>query len=244
MSASLELWPSAPRGRTPTRWHRLQRNVRELPSALLLFVQLGFLLIYPFIEKELIGPWGKAGFGVLALVVLYLAIRVVRASPVLTWVAALIGVPVVLLTLAEAIWTESTAIAFSSALLHAMFYFYVGYGLVRYMFADNWVSKDELYATGATFTVLAWAYAYLYLTAQFVWPGSFTISGGVGDSARSWFELLGLSVANMTGTGLSDIIAISPHARSFVSLQQITGTLYVAMVVARLVGLTIVRFGR
>lgn len=205
---------------------------------MLLFVQLTFLIIYPFIEKELIGPWGKAGFGVLALVVLYLAVRVVRASPALTWVAAFIGIPVVLLTVAEAIWTESTAVAFTSALFHTMFYFYVGYALVRYMFADNWVSKDELYATGATFTVFAWAYAYLYLTVQFVWPESFV--GG----PRTWFELLGLSVANMTGTGLSDIVASAPHARSFVSLQQITGTLYVAMVVARLVGLTIVRFGR
>ena len=45
------------------------------------------------------------------------------------------------------------------SLLHALFYFYTGYGLLRYMFADNWVTRDELYATGAAFTVVAWGYA-------------------------------------------------------------------------------------
>ena len=46
----------------------------------------------------------------------------------------------------------------------------------------------------------------------------------------------------MTSTGLSDISAVTPHARSFIMLQMITGLLYVALVVARLVGLTIARF--
>ena len=59
---------------------------------------------------------------------------------------------------------------------------------------------------------------------------------------RTWFELLYLSITTMTSTGLSDIIAVTPHARSFVLLQQISGMLYVALVVARLVGLTIARF--
>ena len=48
----------------------------------------------------------------------------------------------------------------------------------------------------------------------------------------------------MTSTGLSDSYAVEPHARAFVLLQQITGMLYVALVVARLVGLTIARFRR
>jgi hypothetical protein len=37
-------------------------------------------------------------------------------------------------------------------------------------------------------------------------------------------------------------VAVTPHARSFVLIQMITGMLYVALVVARLVGLTIARF--
>ncbi|WP_404387592.1 ion channel [Humibacillus xanthopallidus] len=245
MSASLELWPSSPRrAGPPSRLDRLRRKVTDLPCALLLFVQLGALLTYPFVETREgdVHETGRAVFGLIGLLVLFLAVRAVRATPALTWVAAVLGGPVVLLTIAEAVWPANDVVAFWSALLHALFYFYTGYGLLRYMFADNWVTRDELYATGATFTVVAWGYAYFYLAIQFIWPESFVIHGEDLGSERSWFEMLYLSIANMTGTGLSDIYAIEPHARSFVLLQQITGMLYVALVVARLVGLTIARF--
>ncbi|TQM62737.1 ion channel [Humibacillus xanthopallidus] len=246
MSASLELWPSSPRRvGPPGRLERLRRKVADLPCALLLFVQLGALILYPFVETATFGDYREAGraiFGIIGLLVLFLAVRAVRATPALTWVAVVLGGPVVLLTVAEAVWPDNDSVAFWSALLHALFYFYTGYGLLRYMFADNWVTRDELYATGATFTVVAWGFAYLYVAVQFIWPSSFTIYGEALPGVRSWYELLYLSITTMTSTGLSDIYAVTPHARSFVLLQQIVGMLYVALVVARLVGLTIARF--
>jgi len=225
----------------------LRRKVAELPCALLLFAQLAALLAYPFIETRSgdVQEAARAVFGLLGLLVLFLAVRAVRATPALTWVAVLLGGPVVVLTVAEAIWADNATLTFWSAVLHALFYFYTGYGLLRYMFADNWVTRDELYATGATFTVVAWGFAYVYLAVQHVWPHSFTIYGETGQpGTRTWFELLYLSITTMTSTGLSDIYAVEPHARAFVLLQQITGMLYVALVVARLVGLTIARFRR
>ena len=245
MSASLELWPSSSRrSGPPTRLDRVRRKVSELPCALLLFAQLAALLAYPFIETRQgdVQQVGRAIFGLIGLLVLFLAVRAVRATPALTWVAVLLGGPVVLLTVAEAIWTDNQSLTFWSSVLHALFYIYTGYGLLRYMFADNWVTRDELYATGATFTVVAWGFAYVYLAVQLIWPNSFTIYGEADPGTRSWFELLYLSITTMTSTGLSDIYAVEPHARAFVLLQQIAGMLYVALVVARLVGLTIARF--
>ncbi len=246
MSASLELWPSSPRRvGPPSLLHRLRRKVAELPCALLLGVQLLGLLVYPYLDtggSSAFSPYGRALFGLFGLLVLFLAVRAVRATPALTWVAALLGTPVVVLTVLEAISPDNAAVVFVSSLLHALFYFYTGYGLLRYMFADNWVTRDELYATGATFTVVAWGFAYLYVAVQFIYPNSFTVYGEVDPGTRTWFELLYLSITTMTSTGLSDIYAVTPHARSFVLLQQITGMLYVALVVARLVGLTIARF--
>lgn len=246
MTASLELWPSSPRrSGPPTRWDRFRRNLRELPSGILLAVQLLALLAYPYMETATLGSFrsfGRALFGVVGLVVLFLAIRAVRATPALTWVAALLGLPVVALTIAEAIWPDSDPILFWSSILHALFYFYTGYGLLRYMFADNWVTKDELFATGATFTVVAWGFAYVYVAVQMIWPHSFAAFGETVPGERTWFQLLFLSVTTMTSTGLSDIVPVTPHARSFVMLEQISGMLYVALVVARLVGLTIARF--
>ncbi|MEP7330700.1 MAG: ion channel [Terracoccus sp.] len=248
MSASLELWPSSPRrSGPPSRWDRLRRGIAETPSAMLLFVQLLGIIVYPYFDTSTPGeyrPYARALFSIFGLLVLFLAVRAARATPALTWVAIGLGLPVVVLTVLEAFYPHPTLI-FVSSVLHALFYFYTAYGLIRYMFADNWVTRDELYATGATFTVVAWGFAYLYLAVQHLFPDSFIITNIYGETAlgnRSWFELLYLSIANMTGTGLSDVYAVTPHARSFMLLQQIFGMLYVALVVARLVGLTIARF--
>jgi hypothetical protein len=102
------------------------------------------------------------------------------------------------------------------------------------------VTTDELFATGATFTVVAWAFAYLYVAIQVIWPGSFT-AAVEPDAPRSWIELLFLSFSNLTSTGLSDVLPVQPHARSVVMIEQVAGLGYIALVVARLVGLTLWR---
>ena len=116
------------------------------------------------------------------------------------------------------------------------FYFFVSYAMIRYLFHDDRVTRDELYATGAAFTVVAWGFAYVYAAAQVVWPGSFAGFGGTGD--RTWFELLFLSFTTLTSVGLSDVTPVLAHARSLVMIEQVAGVFYVALVVARLVGLS------
>jgi hypothetical protein len=216
------------------------RKVRTMPCATLLIVQLLGVLLYPFMEGAEVG---RALFSLFGLVVLALAVVAVRSTPALTWVSLTIGLPVVVLTVLEAVNPDNTTISLWSGVLHALFYFYTTYGLIAYMFADDWVTRDELYATGAAFTVAAWAFAYVYGVVQIIWPGSFTAALDP-DAPRTWMELLYLSFTTMTSVGLSDITPILPNARSFVMIEQVAGVMYVALVVARLVGLTIARFRR
>ncbi|MGD9959591.1 ion channel [Nocardioides sp.] len=213
---------------------------RTHPSAVLLGVQLGGLLVYPFLDDQAIG---RALFGVFGLVVLALALLTVRATPALTWVSLLLGLPVVVLTVVEGFVPGNDPVVLTSSVFHAAFYFYTAYALIRYMFADDVVTSDELFATGAAFTVVAWAFAYVYVAAQVIWPGSFTAAvDPAGD--RTWVELLFLSVTTLSSTGLSDIVPILPHARSVVMVEQIAGMLYLALVVARITALTVTRIGK
>ena len=46
---------------------------------------------------------------------------------------------------------------------------------------------------------------------------------------------------DLTSVGLSDVLPIDEHARSLVMIEQVAGVLYVALVIARLVGLTVAR---
>ena len=209
----------------------------EQPSAVLLVVQLLGVLIYPFIDAS---PGGRAALSLFSLVVLVLAVRAVRATPALTWVSVLLGVPIVVLTILEAVDPTNGAVVFWSSALHAAFYAYTSFALIRYLFRDRFVTVDELWATGATFTVVAWAFAYAFAAVQVVWPGSFT-AAVAPDAPRTWFELLFLSFTNLTSVGLSDIAPILPQARSVVMIEQVAGLLYVAFVISRIVGLTIAR---
>jgi hypothetical protein len=203
------------------------------PSALLLLVQLLSVVAYPFLQDSRVG---SAALGVISMLAVGLALRVVRSTPALTVVAVLLGVPAVLMTVLEAVFPSHDWITLTSALLHAPFYFYVAYGLLRYLFHDDRVTTDELYGIGATFTVVAWGFAYLYLVVEMLFPGSVQ---PLGDDSERFFELLFFSFTNLTSVGLSDLAPTGNHARSVVILEQVAGVLYVAMVISRLVTLTV-----
>jgi hypothetical protein len=212
-------------------------TARRHPSAWLLLAQLLGVVIYPFMGES---PTGRALVSLFGLFVLVLAVWVTRTTPALTGVAIVLGLPVVVLTLVEALAPGRAAVVLWSSVLHSAFYFYTTYGLIRYMFADRRISADELLATGATFTVVAWAFAYAYTAIQVVWPGSFVSATDAGTT-RTWVELLFLSFTNLTSTGLSDITPVVPQARAVVMIEQMAGILYVALVVSRVVGLTLAR---
>ena len=144
--------------------------VRRHPSGILLLAQLLAVLAYPFSDASTVG---RAFLGAIGTGVVLIALWAVRRTPALAWVAALIGGPAVVFSILEAFLPDQDWVVLTSALLHAPFYFYVSYGMIRYLFHDDRVTRDELYATGAAFTVVAWGFAYVFVACQVIWPGSF-----------------------------------------------------------------------
>jgi hypothetical protein len=176
---------------------------------------------------------------VLGIAFLGLVVLAVRGSPTWTWVGVLLAVPASALLLVQVVTRSDTLLPYSSA-IEAILYFYAAAGLIAYMLADHEITRDELFAVGATFTLVAWAFAYVYVVCQAIAPESFTAA--VRPTAdRSWVELLFLSFTTLSSTGLSDVVPIRPFARSLVMFEQVAGLAYVAMVVSRLVGLTVMR---
>jgi hypothetical protein len=108
------------------------------------------------------------------------------------------------------------------------------------MLADHKITRDELFAVGATFTLVAWGFAYTYVVWQAIEPHSF-IAAIDPTGERSWMELLFLSFTTLSSTGLSDVVPVDAFARSLVMIEQLAGVAYVAVVVSRLVALTIPR---
>ena len=209
------------------------QSVRRNPSAVLLAVQLLGLLLYPWMESS---TRGRALFGVFGLLVLGAALWVVRRSPWLTWLGLLLALPVTVLSVVTAIAPSPELIVWTAA-LEAVFYFYATGSLIAYMLQDWVATTDELFAAGATFTLLAWAFAYVYVVCQALLPGSFALAGDV-TAQRTWMELLFLSVAVLSSVGLSDILPATPMARSIVILESFAGVMYIALVVSRLISMS------
>ena len=209
---------------------------RREPSAVLLAAQLAGVLLYPFMESSEVG---RSLFSVFGIAVLGLVLLAVRSSPGLTWIGLLLGIPASVLLLIQVVTGDDALLPYSSA-LEAVLYFYAAGALIAYMLADHEITRDELFAVGATFTLVAWAFAYTYTVCQAIEAGSFTAAvDPSGD--RSWMELLFLSFTTLSSTGLSDVVPIKPFARGLVMLEQLAGIAYVAMVVSRLVGLLVLR---
>jgi hypothetical protein len=208
------------------------------PSAMLLGAQLLQVLAWPFLGGSTVG---RAFLGVIGMLAVGSAVLAVRRTPHVGRVVFFLGAPTIVFTLLEAVFADVDPIVIVSGCLHAPFYFYVSYAMLRYLFHDDVVTTDEYYATGAAFTVVAWGFAHLFAAVQAIWPDSFSNASGF---EHTWFELLYLSFSTLTSVGLSDIVAVGGEARAVLMVEMMVGVFYVAMVVARMVGLTMMRHRR
>lgn len=206
------------------------------PSAFLFSMQLLLLALYavfddPQSERSLIHFFG--------ILIPMLVVWVVHRSPAIDWIAWALAVPAFGLSLAS-IAIPGSDLEIWTALLEVPLYFYAAFSLIAYMMEDDQVTTDEVYAAGATFTMLAWGFAYLFMVSQAWAPGSYVSSVNPG-AILSFIDLLFLSFTNLSSVGLSDIVPTSTTARVLLMFEQFIGVGYVAVVVSRLVGLTIQR---
>ena len=201
------------------------------PSAVLLSVQLLGIVLYPLLQDVV----GRAVFGAFGMLVLALSVWIVNRNPGINWIGWLLAVPAVGLSVGAALQSHAEWQA-AGYVLEALLYLYAAATLTAYMLGDSRVTLDDLFAIGATFTLLAWAFAYAFAACQLQFPGSFT--GALEpEEPRGWMELLYLSFSILSSTGLSDVLPLSPAARALAMLEMVAGVMYMAMVVARLVGL-------
>jgi hypothetical protein len=210
--------------------------LRREPSATLLAAQIAGVLLYPFMGDN---DAGRALFGLFGVVILGLVVRTIRATAAFTWVAVVVGAPTTALLLVQAA-TRSTGLQPYSSALEAVIYFYAAGALIAHLVSDSSVTRDDLFAVGATFTLVAWAFANTYIVCQAIEPDSFTAAVHP-DAQRTWVELLFLSFTTLTSTGLSDVAPVEPFARALVMIEELAGLAYVAVLVSRLVALTVMR---
>ena len=105
------------------------------------------------------------------------------------------------------------------------------------------VTADKIYGALCVYLLIGYAWAFGYAILEQLEPGSFsapTESGATVDYIARVMRMRYFSFVTLTTVGFGDITPQSPAARTFATLEAIMGQLYLAVLVARLVGLHIV----
>ena len=212
------------------------KGFKQLPSAWLLLVQLLILVLSVYTNASRSYQILTWLLGVSALLIIA---KVIRQTPTFTLLGLTFVTGAFVLSFLMLIGFHSVTLQIFAHSFEAAAYFCAAYGLIRYMFADRYLTKDELFAAAAVFTLIAWGFAFLYSICQILIPQSFQNPNAAG--LQSWLDLLFLSFSLQSATGLSDLIPISPEARVIAMLQMFCGVMYLALIVSRLIALQYIR---
>lgn len=103
--------------------------------------------------------------------------------------------------------------------------------LLAQVLAAGEVTRQRIEGAIALYLMVALLFATAYETLEGAAPGSFTGATGLPESFRY------LSLIVQTSTGFGDIVPATPLARTLVTLQAVTGQIFIAVLLARLVSL-------
>jgi len=205
--------------------------------ALLLAAMLLDLILAPVV---LASPLGFAGERVLSAGVLVAALYVVRARRlgVALLGAALAGI------VAEELLPHAATQVLSTG-LRIVFLAYVLGLILEHVLSDRNVSYDTIAGAACAYVLLGLIWGQLYILLEDLLPGSFDIpeSFVAGEEGSLRAALVYFSLATLTTVGYGDIHPATPGIGALATTEAIVGQLYLAVTVARLVGLHLVRPG-
>ncbi len=129
-------------------------------------------------------------------------------------------------------------LALTRVSLTTVFLSMIAWVVLRQVVGTDRVTRDTILGAACVYLLmgLAWASAYrvVYLldSAAFQFPDGHVIGDVLGG-----YEFIYYSFVTLTTVGFGDVAPLSALARGLTTLEAVTGQLYIALLVARLVGL-------
>lgn len=159
---------------------------------------------------------GIAGRGHVALVL-------AAAVAVAVRLVARIGDTALLLSASDPAWVVLGSIAAA--------------GTLRFALTGRRVTSEHVYAGLSVYLLLGHFFGMLYWTVERIWPASFA-AGGVAPLPSGFALQDGIyfSFVTLATLGYGDIVPVGGAARGLAVFEAVAGQLYVAVLIARLVG--------
>jgi hypothetical protein len=208
-------------------------DLQRLPSFGLLLSLAAMILLEPLCGLV------RGAVPILAalhLGVLWLAVRLVASTRDEMTVTRLLAAPTILLNLGSLI-VDQPGLAMADLAMRIVFYAHVIRCLLAYVLRDTVVTVDELFAATCTYVLLAMMFACVYGLLEMHTPGSFSLPAASESNRATRWDLLYFSFTVLTSTGFGDIHPLARQAQAVVVIEQVTGVMYVAILIARLTGM-------
>jgi len=206
-------------------------SLRRSRFLFLLLALVALLLVSPFLDNS---RAHEAYFVVLFALVMLSAVRIASSQKSHRNVALMLGVPWLALSMWGLVW-QHTDLTIGANLLFVIFNSYVlGIVLGNVVSAVD-VDFDILLGAASAYLLIGIIWAVSYVVIHQLEPGAFTL---IPSEPRPFFhQFLYFSLTTLTTLGYGDISPLSPFAQIWATLEAVFGTLYIALLVARLVGM-------
>jgi len=112
--------------------------------------------------------------------------------------------------------------------------------ILFHLFREDRITGDMIMGAICAYFLMGLVWAFVYSTLELFQPGSFQMPQGTVNQATFAYY----SYVTLTTLGYGEITPISAPARSFAILEAMIGQLYLAVLIARLVGIHIAQSSR
>lgn len=206
----------------------------RLSAARLLGAIISLFVIMPFVERWRFGHFVEsAAF----TIVLLAAVTAVGRHRKTLLVAMTLAVPALVGRWLSHVWSDPLVLELGLAAA-ILFVVYIIWSLLRAVMAAPVVDSEVLCTTISTFLLLAAAWSFSYLLIANWDRNAFDISEpATGTQKLTNFTALYFSVQVLTTITFGDILPVSNIARMMAIVEAAAGVFYMAILVARLVGL-------
>ena len=215
-----------------TRFRRAREWVQSAfhQRCFYLFAALLLLIILaPFLEGS---PGGRLTLSLINVLILVAAALAVSRSPVCLGLAVALAALIIFFQLL-ARFLEEPALRIVSTGVGAAFYFLTVSYLLTYVARRDVMTLDKLYGAAAAYLMLGLLWYFFYFILLSFYPGALA-AAGTPITKPMISEVLYFSFTVLTSTGFGDIVPVHPVARMMCVLEQVTGALFIAILIARL----------
>ena len=213
------------------------RRFMSQDRALTLFLVLLVGVVFVTGPLGVIGQIGQTVLAALFSLMLVVGITTVPHRPAATLAAAAIAVAAIVVDWV-AVWHPTRAVMAANALSAFAYLGALTAVVLARVFDGGPITVHRVVGAVAAYVLLGLLWSLLYQALTLLLPGAFRNAADPGMRLfRS--DLLYFSFVSLTTVGYGDVVAVHPMARSLAMLENLTGQLYPAILIARLVSLEI-----